>query len=272
MKESRINKAFSHCQERGEAAFIPFITAGDPDVDTTYDICLKMAEMGADIIELGMPFSDPLADGPTIQASSQRALTMGINTEMILSLVSRLRSVTQCPIVLMGYYNPILQYGLKQFAKDAKEAGADGTIIPDLPLEESGQWQKEADKIGLSNVFLVAPNTPLARVEKISNESRGFLYYVSVTGITGARQELPKELVDGLKKVKKVSPVPVSVGFGISRPDQVRQLREYADGIIVGSAIIKIVEKYNPSKKLIVDEIGNFVKEMKKATTNSYAS
>ena len=266
MSRNRIAKAFKECKARGEAAFIPFVTAGDPDIETTYDILLTMAENGADIVELGVPFSDPLADGPTIQASSQRALNSGVNPDEILSLVERVRSQTECAIVLMGYYNPILQFGLDAFSEKAASVGVDGTIIPDLPLEEASAWLKQAKRFGLSNIFLVAPNTPLERAKKISAKSTGFLYYVSVTGITGARTELPDELSRGLERVREISPVPVGVGFGISRPEQVSALRESADGIIVGSAIVKIIEKNASSKKDLLRDVGEFVRTMKRAT------
>ena len=266
MKGNRITKAFEMCRTKGEAAFIPFVTAGDPDLDTTYDLVLTMAESGADIIELGIPFSDPLADGPTIQAASQRALQAGVNPDEILDVVELIRRESQIPIVLMGYYNPVLKYGLSAFAERASEAGADGTIIPDLPLEEARDWQRRASENGIANIFLVAPNTPEKRVEKIAKRSKGFLYYVSVTGITGARKRLPLELTQDLERVRSLSPVPVAVGFGISRPEQVSMLREHADGIIVGSAIVKIIEANAQTKKGLLREIRAFVREMKEAT------
>jgi len=266
VSQNRITRKFEECKARGEAAFIPFVTAGDPDMVTTYDVVLTMADNGADIIELGIPFSDPLADGPTIQASSQRALKAGANPEEILALVERVRQETECAIVLMGYYNPVLQYGLDSFAEKAYGAGVDGTIIPDLPLEEASVWLKQARRHGLSNIFLVAPNTPEERVGRISRRSTGFLYYVSVTGITGARTELPEELASGLRRVREISPVPVAVGFGISRPEQVRALKDSADGIIVGSAIVKILEKNAHARRSLLKEVGEFVKAMKQAT------
>lgn len=265
---NRIQSMFSDLKKRGETALIPFITAGDPDVETSEALVVEMAENGADLIELGLPFSDPLADGPTIQAASQRALAAGMNTKKFFDLVKRIRKRCQTPLVLMGYYNPIYKYGLERFAADAAKAGIDGTIIPDLPLEESGPWMKAAKKAGLANIFLIAPNTPPERIEKIGKASQGFLYYVSVTGITGARSDLPPQLSKGLKTAKRLVDIPLAVGFGISRPEQVAMLSKFADGIIVGSAIVKIVEKYGNNTQKAVERVGAFVKGLKEATKN----
>ncbi len=240
---NRIDKVFERLAAEQKKALIPFVTAGDPCLDSTEMIVLEMVKQGADIIELGMPFSDPLADGPTIQASALRALDGGVNTAQILELVKSLHQKIQTPIVAMGYYNPILQYGLEQFAKDAADAGVDGTIIADLPLEEADKWGACAEKYGICNIFLVAPTTPLERAKKIACKSRGFLYYVSVAGITGARTNLPADIVANIKALKAVSPVPVAVGFGVSQPEHVEMLSKVADGVIVGSAIVKIIER-----------------------------
>ncbi len=238
-----ISSMFKHLKDEGRAALIPFITAGDPDLDTSRDLVLALAEAGADLIELGVPFSDPLADGPTIQASSHRALDGGVTPELVLKLVADVRKAgCNVPIILMGYYNTVLQYGLVDYAEAMVDAGADGTIIADLPLEESGEWRRIAALHGLANIFLVAPTTPISRARFISEASTGFLYYVSVTGITGARTELPSNLIDALKGIKAVSPVPLAVGFGISTPEQVEMLSGVADGIIIGSAIVRVME------------------------------
>ncbi|NDY42522.1 tryptophan synthase subunit alpha [Dissulfurirhabdus thermomarina] len=270
---NRIDRAFSRLRRRGEAALIPFVTAGDPDLDTTEALVLEMARRGADIVELGIPFSDPLADGPTIQAASQRALEGGVTPAEILGLVRRIRRRSEVPLVLMGYYNPVLQFGLEAFAAAAAEAGADGTIVPDLPLEEAGPWSRAARAHGLANVLLAAPTTPPERVRRLAAATRGFLYYVSVAGITGARSELPPELAAALRAVKGLSRRPVAVGFGISRADQVAALAAVADGIIVGSALVRLVEAHCTRRdgRLaagpgLVAAVGGFVAELKAAT------
>lgn len=270
---NRIEKMFSRLGKRGDTALIPFITTGDPDIKTTEELVLEMEQQGADLIELGLPFSDPLADGPTIQAASNRALLNAVNAEVLFNMVSRLRAKTDIPLVLMGYCNPLFQYGIERFARDAVEAGIDGTIIPDLPVDEAADWNRAARNEGICNIFLVAPNTPEGRLKKIVKASRGFVYYVSVTGVTGARTELPPELSAGLKHVRDITSRPVAVGFGISEPEQVRMLSKVADGIIVGSAIVRIIQdhlKYEDKRYTahhgMVAKVGAFVSSLKEAT------
>ncbi len=270
---NRIDRMFSQLRARKEAALMPFITTGDPDCATTEALILEMERQGADLIELGLPFSDPLADGPTIQASSQRALRHNINARDLFGVVEKVREESNIPLVLMGYYNSVLQYGLSAFARDAAACGLDGTIIPDLPLEEADQWIKAANARGLANILLVAPNTPPDRVRRIAEATQGFLYYVSVTGITGARSQLPPELAKGLEGIKGLTNKPIAVGFGISQPAQVSMLSAVTDGIIVGSAIIKIIEantieqgselKAGPE---LIKKVGEFVGGLKEAT------
>lgn len=262
---SRIAGAFETAGRQKRAAFIPFITAGDPSLQLTKELVLEMEKQGADIIELGIPFSDPLADGPTIQAASLRALKNGVRFEDVLRLVKELRSETQVPIVLMGYYNPIYKYGLNRSAKEAASAGVDGFIIPDLPPEEAGEWTKEAKKAGVDTIFLLAPTSDMTRIEKVTKLSSGFVYYVSVTGITGARNELPADLLSKLKLVKEHCPIPVGVGFGISTPEQVAMIAPHADGIIVGSAIVHLIEKHAEDVQM-VSIVGRFVAHLTTGT------
>jgi len=258
---NRIEQTFRRLKEKGEKALIPFITAGDPDLDTTRALVMEMARRGADIIELGIPFSDPLADGPTIQAASTRAIAGGTHLAEVLELVGRLRRDTDIPLVLMGYYNPILQYGLKAAARDAARQGVDGFIIPDLPLEEAGPWRKAAGQAGVATIFLAAPTSGTERIQKAGEFTRGFLYYVSVTGITGARTELPSDLAAALKAVRSLVNCPLAVGFGIAAPEQVAWLAPYVDGVVVGSAIVQRVAKLKGKK--LIQEIGNFIAALK---------
>jgi tryptophan synthase alpha chain len=267
--QNRIQNTFKGLKQKNEAAMIPFITAGDPFTDLTEELAVAMAENGADILELGMPFSDPLADGPVIQAASLRGLEAGMNTHNYLKLVQNIRRQSQIPLVFMGYYNMVYQYGLKAFAEDAVSAGLDGAIIPDLPIEEADEWIAVARRAGLDTIFLAAPTTPMERIERIAQRSRGFLYYVSVTGITGARQELPAELAQNLAMARKHAKLPVAVGFGISRPQQVAMLSQVADGVIVGSAIVRLIEdgiRQGVPATALVQRIAGFVRELKQAT------
>ena len=262
-----VENAIKEAHERGEAALIPFIEGADPDLEITGELLWALEEAGADVIELGFPFSDPLADGPTIQEAAQRALRNRPTIPQFLELISRLRREGfKTPLVIMGYLNPFFRFGLERFAKEARKAGLDGAIIPDLPLEEARPWLKVARKNKLAAVLLAAPTTPPERLALIAKESTGFLYYVSVTGITGARDRLPQDLALKLDLARELSPVPVAVGFGISRPEQVAHLAHFADGIVVGSAIVKLVARYQEEPHRLVKEVGRFVKELKDAT------
>ena len=258
---TRIDTVFRKLKQRGEKALIPFITAGDPDLDTTQALALTMAAKGADLLELGIPFSDPLADGPTIQAASSRALKAGVHLADVLDLAGKLRLKTDIPLILMGYYNPILQYGLERTAKDAARLGVDGFIIPDLPPEEAGPWHRAALKESLAPIMLAAPTSGPGRIKTMGRLTRGFLYYVSVTGITGARTELPPELAAALKQVRSLVNCPLAVGFGISTPQQVKWLAPYVDGIVVGSAIVQRVARLKGKELLL--EVGNFIADLK---------
>ena len=257
----RIQEKFQQLQQRGEKALIPYITAGDPNLEVTRTLVLELVRQGADIIELGIPFSDPLADGPTIQAACQRALRQGTHLAQILELVRDLRRQTQIPLVLMGYYNPMLAFGLERLAREAAAVGVDGFIIPDLPVEEAGPWLKVALPAGLAPIFLAAPTSGPQRIRQIGALTRGFLYYVSVTGITGARSELPADLTAALKEVRSLVQVPVAVGFGIAAPEQVRALAPFVDGVVVGSALVQRLADFRGEET--IREIGEFVAALK---------
>jgi tryptophan synthase alpha chain len=253
---TRIALVFKKLKNK-RAAFIPFIVAGDPDLKTTEALVLKIAECGADIIELGIPFSDPLADGPTIQTASQRALKNGVHVKEILGMAERLKGI-DTPLILMTYFNPVFQYGLRSFAEDCRRSGINGVIIPDVPPEEARPWVLEAKSLNLDTIFLLAPTSSTERIKLASRYSRGFLYYVSVTGVTGARGKLPDEMEAAIGQIRKYSRKPVAVGFGISTPDQVKEVSRLADGVIVGSAIVKIIEENREDPDLI-SKVGDFV-------------
>jgi tryptophan synthase alpha chain len=257
---NRIEQTFKRLKRSGRAALIPFIVAGDPDLETTEALVIKMAESGADIIELGVPYSDPLADGPTIQAASQRALQKGVNLEGIFGLAKKLKEITP-PLVLLTYFNPIFRYGLKAFAENCQGSGIGGVIIPDLPPEEARPWIEEARKLGVDTIFLAAPTSPPERIRLVSKLSRGFIYYVSITGVTGVRGKLPEELKSAVRRIKEGSKKPVAVGFGISTPDQAKEVSRFADGVIVGSAVVKIVEEEGKNDKL-AERVGVFISSL----------
>jgi len=259
---SRIEGVFKKLKNK-RAAFIPFVVAGDPDLKTTESLVLKMAECGADIIELGVPFSDPLADGPTIQTASQRALKNGVNLKEIFRVAERLKGIPT-PLVLMTYFNPVFQYGLKDFAEDCHRHGIGGVIIPDLPPEEAGPWIQEANSLNVDTIFLIAPTSSTKRIRLASCCGRGFIYYVSITGVTGTRGKLPEELETAIGQIRKYSRKPVAVGFGISTPEQVKELSRFADGVIVGSAIVKLIEENLKQPDLVI-RVGSFVASLVEA-------
>jgi tryptophan synthase alpha chain len=243
MGTTRIDKTFERLKALQRKAFIPYIMAGDPDREKTLERVLLLERCGADIIELGVPFSDPLADGPTIQKAAARALAAGVSISNVLSIVTTLRRQTQIPLVLMTYYNPVFKYGEESFVRDAVEAGVDGVIIPDLPPEEAGSILKLSrsgkGRSGLDIIFLAAPTSTEARMKRIVSASRGFVYYVSITGITGSKLSLDETFRNHITALRQLTDKPISVGFGISTPDDARVVREAADGVIVGSAIVK---------------------------------
>lgn len=241
----RIADTFTKLQREGKKALVTFITAGDPDLETTGRLIPILGAAGADIIELGVPFSDPMADGPVIQLASERALAAGTTLEGILALVRNVRLTTQIPLVLMGYYNPILQYGPERFVKDAACAGVDGVLLVDLPPEEAAGFRKIADAAGITTIFLLTPTSDDARMRKVSTLGSGFLYYVSVTGVTGARQQVDVSVADRVSEIRTRTKLPVVVGFGVSTPEQAAQIAPCADGVVVGSALVKLFETFS---------------------------
>jgi tryptophan synthase alpha chain len=262
--KNRIEQKFRELKRQRKKAFIAFITAGDPDLATTRKLVLEMERCGADIVELGVPFSDPMADGPTIQAASQRALKKGVNLFKIFKLVAQIRRSSQIPLALMSYYNPIFRYGEERFIKDAGKSGVDGIIIPDLPPEEAGILIKAARKNHIATVFFITPASTRQRMKMVSRLSTGFIYYVSLTGVTGARKTLPADILQNIRWVKNHCSKPVCVGFGISTPQQVKAISRSSDGVIVGSAIVKEVEK-NLNRRDLVKNVGGLVKRLSSA-------
>lgn len=261
---SRIEEKFKELRRRGEKAFIAFITAGDPNLETTEALVIELEKRGVDIIELGVPFSDPLADGPTIQAASERALKNKVSLKDILRLVKSLRKRVEIPLTLLTYYNPVYRYGLEKFARDAARAGVDGVIVPDLPPEEGKELKVYARKADLDTIFLVAPTSTSERIKLVAKNSTGFIYYVSLTGVTGARDKLTETIKPTLRKIRRFTEKPIAVGFGISRPYQVKEIISFAEGVIVGSAIVKRVEE-NLNHKNLTGQVGSFVERLVKA-------
>ncbi len=260
---SRIKHTFSRLKKEKETALIPYIMAGDPDLATTKTLILEMEKAGADIIELGAPFSDPLADGPTIQKAAIRSLRNHTNIPDVFSLVADTRRVSKIPLILMTYYNIIFKYGEDRFVNDAVSAGLDGVILPDLPPEEAGILIPLAKKAGLDTIFLLAPTSTEERIKLVCKVSQGFVYYVSLTGVTGARPGVQDSVKGSLHKIKSVTDKPVAVGFGISTPDQAAQVALWgADGVIVGSALVKVIEENIGSPGLIT-KAAAFVKALK---------
>lgn len=236
---NRIDRQFETARAAGRPSLIVYLCAGDPDLAATERLVPALAAAGADIIELGVPFSDPLADGPTIQAAAERALRSGTTLAGILAMVGRLRAHgCEVPLVLMGYMNPIVRMGVDAFVARSAEVGVDGFIVPDLPLEEADPLGDAAAARGLALVLLAAPTTPPERLRRIGQKTRGFLYFVSITGVTGARAALPADLPTRLDAVRAASAAPVAIGFGISAPEQARALAEHADAVVVGSALV----------------------------------
>lgn len=240
---SALTHAFRRRREAGGKVLIPYIMAGDPDLGTTEKIVKSISGVGVDIIELGMPFSDPLADGPVIQRAGQRALNQGLTLKKLLASVEELRLMITTPIVIMTYYNLFYHYGLERFAQDAARAGVDGVIVPDLPAEEAHEFLTALDIQGLALVQLIAPTSTDERIETIVRNARGFIYYVSRTGVTGEQQDIAGDLTENLQRIRSRTDLPIAVGFGVSTAQQAAFISRYADGVVMGSAIVRLIEE-----------------------------
>jgi tryptophan synthase alpha chain len=258
----RIGDRMAALRARGERALVPFITAGDPDLGVTEALIPALAEAGADVIELGVPFSDPSAEGPTIQRSSERALASGTTLRRVLGLVKSLRPRLDVPIVLMGYTNSFLTMGERNFPEAAREAGVDGVITVDCPPEEEPAYYANLEACGVDAILLAAPTTTEARLAMLAKRTRGFLYYVSLTGVTGARTGLPPRLIENLARIRAVSDVPVCVGFGVSTPEQAAFIGQHADGVVVGSALVDRIARA-ASREAAIDDAAAFVAALK---------
>ena len=261
---SKVDQKFYELKNNKKIALMPFIMAGDPNLEKTSEILLKLQENGADLIELGIPYSDPLADGPIIQLSASRALKSGTTPKKVIKLLESLKGKLNIPIILFTYLNPLLCFGFEHFCELASNAGVSGLIIPDLPLEEAYKFSKIVSNHSMDLVLLVAPTTPFERMKKISNHTKGFTYLVSVTGVTGERNKMESRVENLIAKLKEINNNPIAVGFGISTPEHVNKVREWgADGVIIGSAFVKRIS--SSSEKDVVNNVGKFCNDMRLA-------
>ncbi len=262
-----VSDRFQSLHHSSQCALIPFITAGDPDLNTTAQALRLLDQSGADLIELGVPYSDPLADGPTIQAAATRALQRGVRLDDVLEMVKDVAPDLKAPLILFTYYNPILNRGIELFLKQIADVGVKGLVVPDLPLEEAESLLKPAAEIGIEVILLVAPTSPKERIEAIAQQSQGFIYLVSVTGVTGIRTQLESRVPDLIQQMRTVTDKPIGVGFGISEPDQAQQVKNWgADAVIVGSAFVKRLADNPPAEGL--SAIGEFCQNLKSAINN----
>ena len=261
---SKVDEMFCELKNNKKLALMPFIMAGDPNIEITSEILLKLQENGADLVELGIPYSDPLADGPVIQVAASRALKSGTSPRKVIKLLESLKVKLNIPIILFSYLNPLLCFGFEKFCEIASNAGVSGLIVPDLPLEEAYKFSKIVSNHSMDLILLVAPTTPFERMKQISNHTKGFTYLVSVTGVTGERIKMENRVEILIAKLKDVNSNPIAVGFGISTPEHVNKVREWgADGVIIGSAFVKRIS--SSSEKDVVDHVGKFCKEMRLA-------
>lgn len=262
---SRLDEKFKQLKSEGKKAFIPFLTAGFPDLDTSLDLIKVLNQAGADIIELGIPYADSLADGPVIQRASEISLQQGTKVKDVFSLVAKAKEEIDTPIVLLVYYNVIYRYGLLKFLEEASQAGVTGLVVPDLPAEEGEILQGEAKKVGIDIILLVALTSTPERIKMIASRAQGFIYGVSITGVTGARKELNQGLEAWVEKLHTYTDKPIAIGFGISTPEQAKTVAQIAEGVIVGSAIVKLVDQYRNEENLLT-VVKDFVSQLNKAT------
>jgi tryptophan synthase alpha chain len=258
---SRIAEAFARLKQEGRRGFIPFITAGDPDLGTTREMLVELAHAGASVIELGVPFSDPMADGPVIQRASERALRHGFGIGEILQTVAEARKEMDAPVVLFSYFNPLLQFGLDRLCEEAERAGVDGVLVTDLVPEEAAEFSAKLSSRGLDMIFLVAPTTTDARLRMVAERASGFIYAVSRAGVTGARADVSADAARLVARVREVSDLPVAVGFGISTASQVAEVWRYADAVVVGSAIVAEVERLDGAPRT-AERVGEFARRL----------
>ncbi len=257
----RIEAKFADLKRRGRRALIPFVTAGDPDLPTTELLLAELARAGADLIEVGVPFSDPVADGPVIQRASERALRNGVTLSALLGCVAGSRHRLEIPIVLFSYFNPLLQFGLERLASEARTAGVDGILVTDLIPEEASDWEKILQANAIDPIFLVAPTTSDARLKQITGRTRGFIYAISRTGVTGAREEMTGAAEALVRRVRDCTDLPVAVGFGVTTAKHVRDVWRYADAAVVGSAIVQEIERCG-SNDQVVRRVGELVRRL----------
>jgi tryptophan synthase alpha chain len=265
----RIEKKFSSLRDKGEKGVIVYLTAGDPSLRHTREIILGLDAAGVDVLEIGVPFSDPTADGPIIQAASQRALRNGATLASILDMIASLREVSEIPIVVFGYYNPIFIYGNERFAKRAKEAGVDGILVVDLPPEESVELRRYTDRLEIDFISLIAPTTNPERVRRISRQATGFLYYISITGVTGTAKPRVLEVKRDVESIREITALPIVVGFGIATPQQAGEIAPYADGVVIGSAFVRMIEE-NRDHDDMIDIVSDYARKMKESS-NAFA-
>jgi tryptophan synthase alpha chain len=263
----RITDAFDLLEQEGRQGFIPFITAGDPDLNTTLDLILELDRAGATVIELGIPFSDPMADGPVIQRASERALKNNFGVDEVLQLVATTRKETSVPIILFTYFNPLLQFGLDRLASAAREVGVDGVLVTDLTPEEGEDFAADLRTNNLDMIFLVAPTSTDERLRLVSQRATGFIYAISRAGVTGARSTVSEEAEKLVRRVRRFSTLPIAVGFGISNPQQVADVQRYADAVVVGSAIVEEIERVGGSGN-VAQHVGVFVRNLVAANTD----